>query len=494
MLTRRQFLGAAAGAAATSSGRAHDPAQPNVLLLSVDDMNDWVGCLGGYPGVHTPNIDRLASRGALFRDAHCSSPLCNPSRTAMLTGKRPDATGIYGNSEFWRPAHPDMVTLPMYMRANGYYAAGAGKIFHHTSGFNPPDQWDEFRIQQFDDPWYRRISWYPWVHKIPNPEGHPFNGLASVDGFAGEFDWGVLPFYEESDYGDMHAVRFAQEFLQRDHDKPFFLATGLWHPHIPLFAPQKYFDLYPPEDVRLPEVPDNDLDDLPEIAQQFAAVRRAEHERMVQEGKWRDAVRAYLASISFADAMVGYVLDALADSSYADNTIVVFWSDNGWHLGEKRHWHKSTLWQRATHVPMIWAGPGVKAVGADRSQPVELLDIYPTLVDLLGLPERDDLDGLSLRPLLENPSAPRRPAVSTYRPGNHVALSQKWRYIRYADGTEELYDRVNDPNDWFNLADDPQHAEVKRQLAQAMPESSAPPAPGRDEYNFDFQTYTYGRK
>ena len=490
MLTRRQLLCTALGATAA---RAHQGAKPNVLLLSVDDMNDWVGCLGGYPGVKTPNIDALAARGALFRDAHCSSPLCCPSRTALLTGKRPDTTGVYGNDDFWRPAHPDIVTLPMYMRANGYYAAGAGKIFHHTSGFNPPDQWDEFRIQQFDDPWYRRVSWYPWVEKIPNPEGHPFNGMAGDD-FAGEFDWGVLPFYDEADYGDMHAVRYAQDFLKRDHDKPFFLATGFWHPHIPLFAPQKYFDLYPPEEVRLPEVPDNDLDDLPEQAQKLAAVRRAEHERILREGKWRDAVRAYLASISFADAMVGYVLDALAESPYADNTIVVLWSDNGWHLGEKRHWHKSTLWQRATHVPMIWAGPGVEATGMARRQPVELLDIYPTLVELLGLPARNDLEGASLGPLLRDPGASRRPAVSTFERGNHVVLSEKWRYIRYADGSEELYDRVNDPNDWFNLAGRGDLAEVKRQMAAWAPKTSAPSVASRDEYEFDFQTYSYRRK
>ena len=462
-----------------------------MLLVSVDDMNDWVGCLGGYPGVKTPNIDALAGRGALFRDAHCSSPLCNPSRTAMLTGKRPSTTGIYGNDDFWRPAHPDIVTLPMYMRANGYHAAGAGKIFHHTSGFNPPDQWDEFRLQQFDDPWWRRPSWYPWVNQIPNPEGHPFNGL---ENFQGEFDWGVLPGRPESEYGDMEAVRFGQEFLRREHQTPFFLAVGLWHPHIPMFAPQKYFDMYPPDEVRLPEVPDNDLDDLPEPARKFAAARREEHERIVREGKWRDAVRAYLAAISFADAMVGYVLEALAESAYADNTIVVFWSDNGWHLGEKRHWHKSTLWQRATHVPMIWAGPGVEAAGEDRRQPVELLDIYPTLIELLGLAPRDDLDGTSLGPLLRDPGATRRPAISTYQPGNHAALSEKWRYIRYADGTEELYDRVNDPNDWFNLADRPEHSEVKRQLAQFMPKTSAPPVPGREAYEFDFHSYTYRRK
>ena len=489
MLTRRQFLGTALAAGAASAADE----RPNVLLLSVDDMNDWVGCLGGYPGVRTPNIDALARRGVLFRDAHCTSPLCNPSRTALLTGKRPSTTGVYGNHQYWRPAHPDIVTLPMFFRGNGYHVAGAGKIFHHTAGFNPPDQWDEFQMQEFDDPWYRRISWYPWVKKIPNPPGHPFNGMAGDD-FAGEFDWGVLPDRPEETYGDMAAVRYAQTFLKREQKKPFFLAIGLWHPHIPLFAPQSYFDLYPREGVKLPEVPGNDLDDLPPVAQELAAVRRAEHERILKEGKWVDGVRSYLACISFADAMVGYVLDALAASPRANNTIIVFWSDHGWHLGEKRHWHKGTLWQRATHVPMIWAGPGVRQTSEDRSQPVELLDIYPTLADLCRLPKADDLEGDSLAPLLRDANAKRRPAVMTYQQNNHAVVTEKWRYIRYRDGGEELYDRVNDPNEWTNIAGDERHTQLKKRLAQWVPKRNVPPVPGRDAYDFDFETYTFKRK
>ncbi|MDE0167286.1 MAG: sulfatase [Bryobacterales bacterium] len=489
MLTRRSFAAALVGAA-TARGAGE---RPNVLSISVDDMNDWVGCLGGYPGVRTPNIDALARRGVLFRDAHCSSPVCNPSRTALMTGKRPSTTGVYRNNQYWRPAHPDIKTLPMFFRENGYHAAGAGKIFHHVAGFNPPDQWDDFQIQEFDDPWYRRLSYYPWIKKIPNPPGHPFNGMAG-DNFAGEFDWGVLPNRPERTYGDMAAVRYGQEFLKREHDKPFFLAVGLWHPHIPLFAPQNYFDLYPKEEVRLPEVPGNDLDDIPPIAQKWAAVRRAEHERILREGKWTDGVQAYLACISFADAMVGYVLRALEESRYAENTIVVFWSDHGWHLGEKRHWHKSTLWQRSTHVPMIWAGPGVHHAGLDRKQPVELLDIYPTLADLCGLPKAHDLEGASLTPQLRDAGAKRRPAVTTYLPDNHAVVTEKWRYIRYADGTDELYDRVNDPNEWDNLAGEPRYAFLKQRLAYWMPETSVPEVPGRDAYDFDFDSYTWTKK
>lgn len=490
MLTRRSFVGALAGTGFVSAAGAH---RPNILSLSVDDMNDWVGCLGGYPGVHTPNIDAFARRGVLFRDAHCSSPVCNPSRTALLTGKRPSTTGVYTNEQYWRPAHPAIKTLPVFLREHGYYVAGAGKVFHHVAGFNPPDQWDEFQLQEFDDPWYRRLEWYPWVKKTPNPPGHPFNGMAGDD-FAGEFDWGVLPNRPERTYGDMAAVRYGQEFLKKKHGRPFFLAVGLWHPHIPMFAPQHYFDLYPRDKVRLPEVPGNDLDDIPPIPQKWAAVRRAEHERILREGKWTDGVRAYLACISFADAMVGQVLKALDESAYAKNTIVVFWSDHGWHLGEKRHWHKSTLWQRSTHVPMIWAGPGIRQTGTDRRQPVELLDIYPTLADLCDLPQPDDLDGVSLAPQLRGAGAKRRPAVTTYLPGNHAVVTEKWRYIRYADGTEELYDRVKDPDEWDNIAADPRHSSLKERLAYWMPEESAAPVPDRDAYDFDFGTHTFTRR
>jgi arylsulfatase A-like enzyme len=482
-MTRRQFLATSALAAAPS-------AKPNVLFISVDDMNDWIGCLGGYNGVKTPNIDRLAKRGVLFANAHCASPLCNPSRTALLTGMRASTTGMYNNDQFWRPNLPDAVTLPMHFKANGYQVAGAGKVFHHTVGNNPPDQWDEFQLQVFDDPWYRRADWYPWNKRVPAPAGHPFNGLKN---FQGEFDWGVIP-AEEREYGDQKAIDFGLKFLSQPQAKPFFLAVGLWHPHIPMFAPQKYFDMYPPEKVKIPYTPAGDLDDVPKIGQNWAAARREEHNRIVREGKWRDAVRAYLAAITFADAMIGRLLDGLEKSAHARNTIIVFWSDNGWHLGEKEHWHKSTLWQRSTHVPLIIAGPGTRATGQSRKQAVSLLDIYPTLVDLCGLPKRPQLEGLSLRPLLENAQATRPPAVIDFNRGNHAVRTDRWRYIKYNDGTEELYDESVDKEDWKNLAGDPQYTSLKADLAKWIPQSAAPAKPDRNEFDFDFATYTYKRK
>ena len=485
MVTRRQFLGAAALAPAMAA-----QTRPNVLFLSVDDMNDWVGCLRGYPGVSTPNIDRLAKRGVLFANAHCASPLCNPSRTALFTGLSPATSGIYNNDQWWRPALPDAVTIPQYFMRNGYHVAGAGKILHHVAGYNPPDQWHEFKLQVFDDPWYRRPEWYPWTKKEPAPPGHPFNGLKD---FQGEFDWGVLP-KAEAEYGDQKAVEFAGEFLGRQHTKPFFLAIGLWHPHIPMFAPQKYFDLYPEKRVRLPECPENDLDDVPPIGRQFAAARKNEHDRILKEGKWRDGVRAYLASISFADAMIGRVLGMLDRSPYGKNTVIAFYSDNGWHLGEKQHWHKSTLWQRSTHVPFIMAGPGMAAAGRARTQPVNLLDIYPTMIDLCGLPGRSGLDGQSLAPLLRDPAAKREATVITYLPGNHAVRTERWRYIRYRDGGEELYDCVADPNEFRNVAGDSQYGALKRELAALMPKTSAAPKPERGAYDFDFATHTWRRK
>jgi arylsulfatase A-like enzyme len=359
-----------------------------------------------------------------------------------------------------------------------------------VAGHNPPDQWDEFQLQQFDDPWYRRADWYPWNKRIPAPKGHPYNGLKD---FAGEFDWGVLETPEDQ-YGDQKAVNFAKEFLGRKHTKPFFLATGMWHPHIPMYAPQRFFDMYPEATVHIPDTRDDDLADLPPLAQKLAAFRRPEFERIRSTGKWKDFVRAYLACISFADALVGSVVDALDNSEYASNTILVFWSDNGWHLGEKQHVHKSTLWQRSTHVPFIFSGPGLKATGTARTQPVTTFDIYPTLVDLCGLPANPRVEGKSLRPLLENPKAKRDPAVSTHLPGTHCVIDEKWRYIVYADGSEELYDRKADRNEYTNIASNPRHASVKQRLAKFAPATSAAPQPLVTDFDFDFTTYTYKRK
>ena len=319
----------------------------NIILISVDDMNDWVGCLGGYPGVQTPNIDALANRGILFRNAHCPSPLCNPSRTAILTGKRPSTSGIYSNNHWWKPNYPDLLTLPMHLRANGYHTAGAGKVFHHTPGFNPPDQWDEYFTMVFDDPWHREK--YGSVTDEPVPEWHPMNGLSP---FKHEHDWGPLA-KPDSEWGDVQAIRWSESFLQRSHDKPFFLAAGTFKPYIPWYAPPRFYDRYPLRNVRTPAVFDSDLDDLPRIGRQMAEFSRTEFYKMVAGDQWEAAVQAYFACISFTDEMIGRLIDALDSSGHAANTAIIFYSDNGYHLGEKKHFTKCTLWERSTHVPFI---------------------------------------------------------------------------------------------------------------------------------------------
>jgi choline-sulfatase len=475
---------------------AEESSRPNVLFIAVDDMNDWVGCLGGYPGdVHSPHIDALAQRGTLFTNAHTASPVCNPSRTALMTGQMPSTTGVYNNGQWWRPAHPEIQSIPMLFRANGYESLGTGKIFHHTAGFNPPDQWDEFHRLVFNDiPWFRGVKLnYPWSTYEPPPEGFPFSG---VPGLPSENDWGVIPDLPESDYDDVVTVDRAIEFLNREHDNPFFIACGVYHPHLPWYVPQEYFDLYPLKGVCLPLIQENDLDDVPEGGRHLASARRADLEKIVAAGKHREAVQAYLASISFADEQVERLITALDASPLRDNTIVVLWSDHGWHLGEKQHWHKSTLWENGTRVPLILIAPGVTEPNSRCTRPVGLIDIYPTLVDLCGLSApHQPLDGLTLRPQLDDPTTPReRPVLITYGRGNHAVRSDRWRYIRYSGGGEELYDHTVDPHEWTNLIGDEQYASLVAELRERLPEEESDGVPAKGAYRFDPEKYEWERK
>jgi arylsulfatase A-like enzyme len=479
-----------------------DRPAPNVLFVCVDDMNDWVGCLEGCPGqVHTPHIDTLAARGMLFTNAHCAAPVCNPSRTAILTGRQPTSTGIYDNGRWWKPVLPDVVTLPMCFREAGYRVAGGGKVFHHTPGFNPPDQWDSYFLQVFDAPWHRPgpndalpVKGLHW------PEGFPLNGLHNVrtgkrpPANPKEFDWG--PFQKpDREMGDGQMVEWAKQFLRQEHERPFFLAAGIFRPHLPWYVPEKYFEMYPLDEIVLPEVPADDLDDIPSAGRKMAAYRGDEFLYVKNNGRWKEAVQAYLASISFADALVGELLHTLDRSPHAENTIVVLWSDHGWHLGEKHHWHKFTLWDEATRVPLIITAPGITTPGSETAQPVGLIDLYPTLTELCGVTPPDRLDGVSLVPLLKHPAAKsQRPALTTHGRGNHGVRSEHWRYIRFADGSEELYDHRVDPHEWKNLADVPEHAAVKQGLAGRIPSQESPEAPRKSQFRFDPRTYTWERK
>lgn len=472
---------------------------PNVLFVAVDDMKDWIGCLGGYQDVVTPNIDRLAARGMLFTNAHCASPKCAPSRAAILTGKRPSTTGLYDNGHWWRPNYPDLITLPAYFRSRGYHVAGAGKIFHHTAGNNPPDQWDEYlRLTFRNDPWFRGVKLnYPWSEFTDNPAGFPFSG---VPGLGHENDWGSLPI-SDAEYDDEITVDFGVGYLKRAHHQPFFLAIGIFRPHLPWYVPQRYFELYPMEQINLPEVLRDDLADVPAVGLEFAQARQKDFLRIREAQKYRHAVQAYLASISYADAQLGRLLNALESSSVNDNTIVVFWSDHGWHLGEKGHWHKSTLWEEATRVPLVISTPDHSS--GKCSRPVSLLDIFPTLLELTrqgnsAQPNDGDsgsLDGVSLVPLLEDPTMQwDRPAVIEYQRGNAAVRSERHRYIRYHDGGEELYDLVSDPEEWMNVAEDPDHAATKARLAKWLPKSWAPSALTKKAFVFDPKVYQWRNK
>jgi choline-sulfatase len=292
-------------------------------------------------------------------------------------------------------------------------------------------------------------------------------------------DWGVFP-HRDEDKGDYHVASWAvEQLLAMPHDQPFFLAAGFFLPHVPCYATQQWFDLYPDDDSVLPPIREDDRADTPRFSWYIHWNLPEPRLRWVRENnQWRNLVRSYMACTSFVDAQVGRILDALDQSGLADNTIVVLWSDHGWHLGEKGITGKNTLWERSTRVPLIFAGPGAGR-GARTHQPAELLDIYPTLIELCGLSPRDDLEGISLVPQLNDPETPRtRPAITSHNQGNHGIRSERWRYIRYADGSEELYDIQNDPHEWTNLASDPEYAAVMAEHRQWLPAIDRPLAPG----------------
>jgi arylsulfatase A-like enzyme len=403
----------------------------------------------------------------------------------VLTGRAPWSSGIYDNAHWWRPALPGIVTMPEFWRRNGYVAAGAGKVFHHTPGFNPPEVWDEFQPFRWDDPWDRPAATYVDVPPTPRPPGIPVNGMAPLKH---EFDWGALP-KAESEYGDARSVAFAERFLSEPRTKPFFLAIGLFRPHLPWFTPAEYRQAIA-EDRFQPELVEDDLRDVPAAGKRLAASGTTDFYRTRTAHRWADAVQAYRASIRFADALYGRVLRALERSGEAGNTIIVFWSDNGFHMGEKERFHKSTLWERACRVPLLIAAPGMKATAVD--EPVSLLDLYPTLASLCGLAAPGGLDGTDLAPTLRSRrGAPGRVVVTGFQPGNYAATDGRWRYIRYQDGGEELYDLRGDPNEWTNLAGQTAARSQVERLARAMPVREAAPAPLKNTYRFDPATYTW---
>src|SRR5579863_1163236 len=429
------------------STRAAEQTRPNVLFIAVDDLNHWIGHLGRNKQTKTPNIDRLAARGVTFTHAYCAAPVCNPSRAALMSGLRPSTTGVYDNGDDWRPVILEDRCLTTTFRQAGYFVAGTGKIYH--GGFPRRSEWDDY---------------FNKVGNDPVPAG---------DKGVGGIKFGSVDCRDE-DLREGKIVGYGIEQLQQPHDKPFFLAVGLHKPHMPWFVPRRYFDMHPLSEIELPPHRDDDLADVPPAGVRMADPE-GDHAQILASGRWKEAVQAYLAAISYTDAMIGRLLDAFDESVYAKNTIIVFWGDHGWHLGEKQHWRKFALWEEATRAPLIWVAPGITKPGGVCDRTVDFMSIYPTLTDLAGIPTPAHVEGRSIKSLLADPdSAWVQPALTTFGFNNHDARSAGWRFIRYANGDTELYDETADPYEWTNLAQKPESADRLAELAWWMPEKNAP--------------------
>lgn len=468
-MERRAFLkaGGAGVLALATRGltRAEDKAaragggKPNVLLIAVDDLNDWIGCMGGHPDAKTPNIDRLARRGVLFTNAHCQGTLCNPSRISIMWGKRPSSTGFYSNHF---PAHKSPaflkthVSLSRHFAANGYKTLTAGKIYH--SSWVPP--------KEFDVVGPRPGQWLRGKDKPVQKKPAQYHRI---------WDFGPQH-YDEAKFVDHLVASWGVRQLKEKHGKPFFCALGFYRPHVPFFPPMRVYNSV--KSARLPKVKEDDWADLSDAARKLTLSNRKipTHKWMKGQGRWQLAVKAYLACVRWVDEQIGRVLDALDESPYADNTITILYTDHGYHLGEKQRWSKFSLWERTTNVPFIVSVPG--GPKGTSARPVELLSIYPTLSDLCGLTPNKGIEGVSLKPLLSDPNANwEHVAVSTLGQNNHAIRDQRWRYIHYADGSEELYDHQTDPNEWHNLASTkttPLHARVIARLQKHLPKVNVP--------------------
>lgn len=445
--------------------------KPNVLLISIDDLNDWVGCLGGHPQAITPNIDRLAQMGTLFANTHCQSPVCNPSRASMMTGRYPHSTGIYFLSPDLKkaPILKDVRTLPEVFADNGYKTMATGKIFHTGD-------------QRFFNEYQPSGGFGPRPpKKISQPHGHPL------------WDWGAYP-ADDKQMPDMKAAQWAIQKLRANHHTPFLMGVGFYRPHVPMYAPQKWFDMHPRSDIKLPLVKDNDRDDLSQYAIDLTNLKHVSptHQWVKEAGEWDHAVQAYLASVTFADHCLGLVLDALESSPYANNTIVVLFSDHGFHLGEKQRWAKRTLWEDGTRVPLIIAAPGF-AASQRTNRPSELLDVFPTLLELAQLPPDDTQEGQSLVPLMKAPNQDwAHPAVTSFGPGNFSIRSTRYRFIQYNDGSREFYDLESDPHEWTNLASQLNFADIMTDHADHLPIKQHALLPGKSTGHNSYEAANAG--
>lgn len=435
---------------------SHGASHPNVLFVAIDDFNDWgPSQLEGEPfDVETPNFDRLARRGVLFTNAHCNAPSCNPSRASILSGLHPASTGVYGNRHDWRGngLFSDVLLLPEYFEKHGYATLGCGKIYHANqtstrdrAGYLSPRGWDDY-FPSFET-------------QLPDPsmpDAPPGRGV-------GKFDWGGTgkPLEE---MGDHKVVGWAIDQLNRPRAEPLFLAVGIYRPHMPWFVPDEFYDRYEDAKIVPPTNPEGWESGLPEtLAKKFKRFREFTGKRGPSHG--------YAACITYADFELGRLLDALEASPIAGSTIVVVWSDHGWHLGEKEHFSKFTLWEESTRVPLLIAAPGQKP-GAVESA-VSLLDVYPTVLALAGLPVNQDNEGQSLLPLMKGKAEPKRAIVTSLDSERHAVRDGYYRYLKFRN-VEALFDHRTDPGEYKNIANDPSNAAVLERLRAVIPASPLP--------------------
>ncbi len=475
--------------------------QPNVLFISIDDLNDWIGGLNGNPQVKTPNMDKLFEEGVLFTNAHCSQAVCTASRNSLLSGLHPVTTGWYSSTSAMRETYNQVMgehkMLPQFFKDNGYKTLAVGKIFHQgVSDYKDrtADFWDEIApnykvpkdLKDRGDG-YGGTKFYPF----------PKEGSQIVNHYGKDFANGHSLCYGALDRDDMPEGKMFDELisewavdkLNEDYEKPFFMAVGFVRPHVPYTAPKEFFDLYDLDKIKIPEFPEDEMADIPNMGKSiaFGTIKTGDHYAVthLSDNYWKEMVYGYLACVSFVDHELGKVLKALEHSKYADNTIVVLWSDHGQHLGEKKHWRKQALWEESTRVPLFFKLPGKQNAGMKSENAVSLLDIYPTLVELCGLPTAPKLEGNSLTPLINNPKKEwDKPVLSTWYYKNHSVRSNNWRYIKYRDGSEELYDHVKDPGEHNNLAADAAYADVIAKLQKSLPVTDALPA-GKTEWTGD---------
>lgn len=452
LLARRSLLRTACAAAPQLLlGSKTAAERPHVLFIAADDMNTNLGCYG-HPLVKSPNIDRIASMGVRFDRAYCQFPLCGPSRTSLLSGLRPDSTTIYANQIAIRDKRPDVITLPQLFRQNGWRSHRYGKMYHMdvpasvgTNKWDDPPSWD--------------VAVSP-PGKEQNTEGEQHNIKTHVG--AG-WRWISFP-GAGKDQADNTAAELAMETFEKAKDQPVFVGLGFLRPHVPNVAPARFFDLYPLGNIKAVANPPGDRDDIPK-ASEIAINTRANDMGMDETGR-REATRSYYASVSYMDWQVGRVLETLEKQKLLEKTVIVFWGDHGYHLGEHHRWHKRSLFEESARAPLIVAAPGRKAKGKGSQALVEFVDMYPTIAELAGLKLPPHLEGQSFVPLLDNPARKWKSAAFTQMavPEQNImgrsVRTERYRYTRwegpYPD--EELYDHSTDPKEYTNLARKPEHA------------------------------------